>query len=160
VTTGKYEMFLDKAGEHRFNLKAPNGQIIGQSQGYNEKQGCLDGIESVRKNAAEAELVELTEAGEEHLEFAAAAVPQAKKVEEEVAAPPVEEEKAPEVEPVVEEKAPEVEPVVEEKAPEERAAKVSGAEAEKGLGGLDMIWGLIGVLLAIITLAVVLMIMF
>jgi len=54
----KFEMYQDKAGEFRFRLKATNGQVIAVSEGYTAKAGCLNGIESVQKNAAEAEVVE------------------------------------------------------------------------------------------------------
>jgi len=54
----KFEMYEDKAGEFRFRLKATNGQIIAVSEGYTAKASCLNGIESVKKNAAEAEIVE------------------------------------------------------------------------------------------------------
>jgi uncharacterized protein YegP (UPF0339 family) len=37
----KFETFIDKAGEHRFRLKAGNGEIILASQGYSAKTGCL-----------------------------------------------------------------------------------------------------------------------
>lgn len=50
----KFEMYVDKAGEFRFRLKARNGEIIATSEGYKAKAGCLNGIESVRKNAADA----------------------------------------------------------------------------------------------------------
>ena len=53
----KFEMYLDKAGEFRFRLKARNGEIIAVSEGYKAKSGCLNGIESVKKNAPEAEVV-------------------------------------------------------------------------------------------------------
>jgi uncharacterized protein YegP (UPF0339 family) len=53
----KFEMYQDKAGEYRFRLKARNGQIIAVSEGYTAKAGCLNGIESVQKNAPEAEIV-------------------------------------------------------------------------------------------------------
>jgi len=49
---GKFEVYTDKAGEHRFRLKAGNGEIILSSEGYSQKEGCANGIESVRKNAA------------------------------------------------------------------------------------------------------------
>ncbi len=52
----KFEMFQDKAGEFRFRLKARNGQIIAVSEGYTTKASCENGIASVKKNAAEAEL--------------------------------------------------------------------------------------------------------
>ena len=53
----KFEMYQDKAGEFRFRLKARNGQIIAVSEGYTAKAGCLNGIESVKKNAGDAEIV-------------------------------------------------------------------------------------------------------
>ncbi|MBQ7670711.1 MAG: YegP family protein [Clostridia bacterium] len=53
----KYEVYLDKAGEFRFRLKAKNGEIIATSEGYKAKASCLNGIESVKKNAPEAEIV-------------------------------------------------------------------------------------------------------
>lgn len=54
----KFEVYLDKAGEYRFRLKATNGQKIAASEGYTTKQACMNGIESVKKNAADAEVVE------------------------------------------------------------------------------------------------------
>ena len=54
----KFEMYVDKAGEFRFRLKATNGQVIAVSEGYTSKAGCENGIESVKKNAADAEVVE------------------------------------------------------------------------------------------------------
>lgn len=50
----KFEVYLDKAGEYRFRLKATNGEPIAASEGYSSKAGCLNGIESVKKNAPEA----------------------------------------------------------------------------------------------------------
>jgi len=58
LTHPKFEMYQDKAGEFRFRLKARNGEIIGTSEGYTAKAGCLNGIESVKKNAGSAEIVE------------------------------------------------------------------------------------------------------
>ncbi len=53
----KFEVYTDKAGEFRFRLKARNGEVIAVSEGYTSKSGCLNGIESVKKNAPEAEVV-------------------------------------------------------------------------------------------------------
>ena len=58
LTHPKFEMYQDKAGEYRFRLKARNGEIIAVSEGYTAKAGCLNGIESVQKNAGDAEVVE------------------------------------------------------------------------------------------------------
>ena len=54
----KFEIFTDKAGEYRFRLKARNGEIILASEGYKQKASCQNGVESVQKNAPEAEIVE------------------------------------------------------------------------------------------------------
>ena len=54
----KFEMYQDKAGEYRFRLKAKNGEIIATSEGYKSKGGCENGIESVKKNAPDAEIEE------------------------------------------------------------------------------------------------------
>lgn len=40
-----------------FRLKARNGEIIAVSEGYKAKSSCQNGIESVRKNASDAEVV-------------------------------------------------------------------------------------------------------
>ena len=53
----KYEVYTDKAGEFRFRLKAKNGEIIAASEGYTAKANCLNGIESVKKNAPEAPVI-------------------------------------------------------------------------------------------------------
>ena len=50
----KFEVYTDKAGEFRFRLKATNGEIIATGEGYKAKAGCLNGIESIKKNAPEA----------------------------------------------------------------------------------------------------------
>lgn len=54
----KFEVYTDKAGEYRFRLKATNGQVIAVSEGYKAEASCLNGIESVKKNAADADVVE------------------------------------------------------------------------------------------------------
>lgn len=55
----KFETKTTESGKYRFNLKAANGQIIGTSQNYESESGCKNGIESVMKNAPEAEIVEV-----------------------------------------------------------------------------------------------------
>jgi uncharacterized protein YegP (UPF0339 family) len=50
---GKFEVYKDKRGEFRFRLKASNGQNILASEGYTSKSSCMNGIESVKKNAAD-----------------------------------------------------------------------------------------------------------
>ena len=57
VTNPKFQIYEDKAGEFRFRLTARNGEIIATSEGYKAKASCLNGIESVRKNALDSEIV-------------------------------------------------------------------------------------------------------
>lgn len=57
VTNPKFELYKDKAGEFRFRLKARNGEIIATGEGYKSKDGCKNGIDSIRRNAPDAEVV-------------------------------------------------------------------------------------------------------
>ena len=54
----KFECYTDKSGKYRFRLKAANGEVIATSEAYNSKESCLNGIESVKKNAPVAEVVD------------------------------------------------------------------------------------------------------
>lgn len=49
----KFELYRDRQGLYRFRLKSRNGKVIGSSDAYRTRAGALDGIESVRINAAE-----------------------------------------------------------------------------------------------------------
>ena len=53
---GKYVVKKTNTGI-KFDLKAENGEIIATGEGYKSKDGCLKGIESIRKNA-DSEVVE------------------------------------------------------------------------------------------------------
>ncbi len=55
----KFEIYNDKAGDWRFRLKARNGEIIASSEPYKSLKSCQNGIESVKKNAADSETVEV-----------------------------------------------------------------------------------------------------
>lgn len=50
---GKFVISTRKNGEFQFNLKASNGQVILTSEGYSNKAACVNGIESVMKNATD-----------------------------------------------------------------------------------------------------------
>jgi uncharacterized protein YegP (UPF0339 family) len=56
----KFEINKDVAGEFRFKLLATNGQVIAVSEGYTNKDGAINGIESVKKNAAAAVIEDKT----------------------------------------------------------------------------------------------------
>lgn len=57
VPNPAFEIYADKAGEFRFRLKAKNGEPILASEGYKAKASCENGVESVKKNAPDAEIV-------------------------------------------------------------------------------------------------------
>lgn len=61
MATGKFEVYVDKAGKYRFRLKASNGEIIAVGESYSSKSACINGIESVKKNAATAVIEEVKE---------------------------------------------------------------------------------------------------
>ena len=58
---GKLELYKDKSGKFRLRLKASNGEIIAVGEAYESKASAKNGIASVKKNAADATVVDLTE---------------------------------------------------------------------------------------------------
>jgi len=50
---GKFEIKSASGGKFTFNLKAANNQVILSSQLYQAKSGAKNGIESVKKHAAD-----------------------------------------------------------------------------------------------------------
>ncbi|MDR7186820.1 uncharacterized protein YegP (UPF0339 family) [Microbacterium trichothecenolyticum] len=57
---GRFELFRGKSGDYRFRLRAANGQIIATGESYSSKAGALNGIQSVKLNAADAPVDDLT----------------------------------------------------------------------------------------------------
>lgn len=57
---GKFELYKDNGGKFRFRLKAGNGQIIAVGEAYESKASALNGIESVKNNAPDAEVDDQT----------------------------------------------------------------------------------------------------
>ena len=57
---GKFEIYKDPQGKYRWRLRASNGEIIGQGEAYETKQGCKDGIDAVKKYAPIAPVMDLT----------------------------------------------------------------------------------------------------
>ncbi len=56
----KFEIDKDAAGEFRFKLVATNGECIAVSEGYTAKEGVMNGIDSVKRNAAAAVIEDKT----------------------------------------------------------------------------------------------------
>ncbi|MCE9598147.1 MAG: DUF1508 domain-containing protein [Spirochaetia bacterium] len=55
----KFEIYKDKAGKHRFRLKASNGEVIASGEAYESLAACKKGITSIKRSAAAAVVVEL-----------------------------------------------------------------------------------------------------
>ena len=54
-----FEVYKDRAGQFRWRLRSMNKQILATSgEGYKEKRDCLSAIESVKRAAAEAPVVD------------------------------------------------------------------------------------------------------
>lgn len=59
ITNPKYQVFYDKSCGYRFHLNAKNGEIIAVSEGYETKEGCMNGIKAVQASC-NAEIEDLT----------------------------------------------------------------------------------------------------
>ncbi|WP_327119813.1 YegP family protein [Nocardia sp. NBC_01730] len=59
----KFEIYKDKSDKYRFRLKAANGEVIAVGEAYESKAACKNGIESIKKNAPAADIVDQTLAG-------------------------------------------------------------------------------------------------
>ncbi len=59
---GRYERKKATDGQHFFVLKASNGQTVGRSELYKTAASMENGIESVKKNAPDAKVEDLTAA--------------------------------------------------------------------------------------------------
>jgi uncharacterized protein len=58
----KFVLKKGSTGKFRFNLVATNGQVIATSETYESKAAALNGIESVKRNAPNAEVDDQTAA--------------------------------------------------------------------------------------------------
>ncbi|MFF3224130.1 YegP family protein [Nocardia suismassiliense] len=59
----KFEIYKDKSDKYRFRLKAANGEVIAVGEAYESKAACKNGIDSIKKNAPAADIVDQTLAG-------------------------------------------------------------------------------------------------
>lgn len=66
---GKFVISKGKDGKDYFVLKAPNGEVILQSQGYKTASGCENGVESVKKNSQSEKMFECRTAKDERTYF-------------------------------------------------------------------------------------------
>jgi len=56
----RFEIYKDHAEKFRWRLMASNDQEIASGQGYESKEGCMKGVESVKNNASKAKIVDMT----------------------------------------------------------------------------------------------------
>lgn len=56
----RFDRLVSKNGKPHFNLKASNGQVIGTSQLYASNSAMENGIASVKKNAPDASVEDLS----------------------------------------------------------------------------------------------------
>ncbi|MGM0591713.1 MAG: HVO_2922 family protein [Halobacteriota archaeon] len=60
MSTATFQLYRDKRGDYRWRLVHRNGNIIADSgQGYSSKQKAREGIESIKRNAPDASVVEV-----------------------------------------------------------------------------------------------------
>ena len=54
-----FEVYKDRSGDYRWRLRATNTQILAiAAQGYSDKRSCLNAIESVKRDVADAPVEE------------------------------------------------------------------------------------------------------
>ena len=55
----KFEVYKDKSGGYRWRLRATNTQILAvAAQGYSDRRSCVSAIESVKRDVADAPVVD------------------------------------------------------------------------------------------------------
>jgi uncharacterized protein YegP (UPF0339 family) len=60
TSMAKFELYKSPNGEYRWRLKATNGQVIATGgEGYSSKAAAQNGIESVKRSAADASVEEV-----------------------------------------------------------------------------------------------------
>ncbi|MCA9388895.1 YegP family protein [Candidatus Berkelbacteria bacterium] len=56
----KFEIYLDRAREYRWRLKAANGEIVAASEGYTSKQSAITSVQLIKRLAPMAPVYDLT----------------------------------------------------------------------------------------------------
>ncbi len=63
MSKATFELYEDKAGEHRWRLRHDNGNIIADSgEGYSSKSNARDAIERVQGHAPDADVLDIEQA--------------------------------------------------------------------------------------------------
>src|SRR5688572_7016990 len=67
VGAATFQVYKDKSEKFRWRLVTQNKNVIATSgQGYADKRGCMNGIESLKKNAAGAKVEEVAAPEHDH----------------------------------------------------------------------------------------------
>lgn len=56
----RYDVFVGRDNQHYWRLKASNGQIVCQSEGYVSRQGALNGVDACKRIAPSATIEDRT----------------------------------------------------------------------------------------------------
>ena len=57
---GKFEIYTDASGKFRFRLKAGDGEIVATGEAYESKTDVLNGVDAVKRAAADATIDDKT----------------------------------------------------------------------------------------------------
>lgn len=57
----KFVIRRDKAGEFYWQLVGGNGEVMANSEGMTRKQSCMDSIDSIKRRAADADVVDMSD---------------------------------------------------------------------------------------------------
>jgi uncharacterized protein YegP (UPF0339 family) len=60
----KFVVRRNKGGEFFWQLVGSNGEVMAVSEGMSRKQSCLDSIDSIKRSASGADVVDRTEEGD------------------------------------------------------------------------------------------------
>jgi uncharacterized protein len=55
----KIEVYTDRAGQHRWRLKAVNGEIVATSEGYTTRHSAKQSAQKVKQWAGYATIIEI-----------------------------------------------------------------------------------------------------
>jgi uncharacterized protein YegP (UPF0339 family) len=59
----KFVIRRNKGGEFYWQLVGSNGEVMANSEGMSRKESCMSSIESIKRNAADAQVVDNSSEG-------------------------------------------------------------------------------------------------
>jgi uncharacterized protein YegP (UPF0339 family) len=61
MSESKFEVFVDSIGKFRFRIRSADGQVISESEAYQTKEDCLEGIKVMKHVVPHAIIEDRTE---------------------------------------------------------------------------------------------------